>query len=237
MSDETWPDSVLPIRATFAPPRTQPASPAAPGVSPRVTRRPGTIWRGSAEFGLLDGPKWGRLTALIDRVDGSGGVIEVPAFDRPRPATWNPAAPAAPDTATIGAIGLTGEQRVEIDGLTPNVAQLGPGDRFSLAGRLYRISDSEPVVNNANGTATVNFFPPLREDVLPGDEVRLTRPVCRMRLTPGQDLSPLIEKPMRGRISIEFMEADVPSTASAFARVINLFDFITNTLMPAEIGA
>lgn len=237
MTDEVWPDGLLPVRASFTPPRTQPASPAAPGVSPRVTVRPGAIWRGSAEFGLLDATRWGKLTALVDRADGADRVIRVPAFDRPRPATWDPAAPPAPDLATVGAIGLTGERRIEIDGLAPDVAQLGPGDRLSLDGRLYRISDDAPVVNDANGTATVNIFPPLREDALIGDEVRLTRPVCRMRLSTDDPVAPVIEKPMRGRVSVSFVEADVPSTASAYARLLNLFDFITNTLMPSEIGA
>jgi hypothetical protein len=236
LSHETWPVGVLPTKASFSILRAVPMSAAPFAATPRVTRRPGEIWTGRAEFGLLNDRGWGQITALLDRLGDRAGAVDVPAWDRIRPSRWSPAAPPAPATVTLASHALRGETTLHLAGLSPGAAQLGPGDRLSAAGRLYRIASAAPLVADAAGTCTAQIAPGLREDILIGDEVRLMAPVCRMKLSSALPVEIPVIKAQRGTLTLEFIEADVPSTDNGTARLVFLLGRLTNVTMPASIG-
>lgn len=236
MADETWPDGLLPLKAAFSVLRAVPLSPSPFGATPRVTRRPGEIWTAKVEFGLLTDRNWGQLTALLDRLGDRAGIVRVPCWDRIRPARWSPAAPPAPATATVAAHAFRGETSLAVTGLSDGAAQLGPGDRFSVDGRLYRISNAAPVTADGSGTAVFNIAPGLREDILAGDMVQIMAPVVRMKVSSQLPVEIPVIKAQRGTVSIEFIEADIPAPDNGMARLLFLLDRLTNQTMPDSLG-
>lgn len=237
MTDESWPAGLYPTKASFSLLRALPQSAAPFATTPRVTRRPGEIWMAKAEFGLLTDHKWGELTALFDRIGDRQGIVRVPSWDRIRPARRSSSVPPVPETVTAGGHAFRGEEVLRLTGLAPETAQLGPGDRLSVAGRLYRIKAAAPLIASAGGDVDVPVAPALREDVLWGDEVRLIAPVARMKIASTLPAVIDVVKGQRGTVILEFIEAGIPSTDNGTARLLFMLDRLTNQTMPDNLGA
>jgi hypothetical protein len=98
---------------------------------------------------------------------------------------------------TLNAVGSVSKTTVLID--LPGYVKIEEGQRFSTPdARLYEIKD---IVQQLNGTITVNIRPPLRATYAAGTVLEFERPVCLMRLKSDQS----------GAIDLAFMRYGTPT--------------------------
>lgn len=77
------------------------------------------------------------------------------------------------------------------------------GQHFSIGERLYRVSS---VGSPAGDDYPVTIRPPLREDILLGDPVVFSLPVCRCRLASDDEMALEIDVIGIGRGKVKFVE-------------------------------
>lgn len=228
----SWPDGIGPLTGAMYPARVVAISDTATGLTtPRRTRRPGVLWKASFQF-ELSADKAGLMHGLLDRLEEDLSGVLVPSFDRARPSVamtgvGYPSTPPQPfsDTRlrfadTQGGFFVTRQLMVGVDapagvgvitlgGFDANVAALGPGDRFSIDGRLYQVRALAAPLSDAAGEALIPITPPLREPIEAGDKVMIAPPVCRMILTSAEPNAGAVRKPGRTAFHLNFIEADI----------------------------
>lgn len=119
--------------------------------------------------------------------------------------------PWSPEEITAAASGAVPVRQTEISFSYTGGAALQGGEHFSFAHptmgwRLYRITRVKAA---AGGSYTVEFRPPLREAVAPGELLNFESPRCTMRLDGEMD-APL-EMWRWARASVRFVETFQPT--------------------------
>lgn len=225
---EQWPAALEPSSVEFYPVRPVSSSRSvfAPGVQTQERLGAG-YWQARLTFPRLNAEKAGILDALLLRLGGAGRV-RLPNFRKTKPlrgfATGLTAEEARVEVPWQGGkfwrggrgwrrgtllqvrAAAVGAQSVTTLGWTPGVVVLSPGDCFEFTGgRLHQYSGAAPLVSDIDGSATVTFWPPLREAVGDGDPLILDRPSAKMMISGGAVPNPTV-KPMTSTFTLEFSE-------------------------------
>lgn len=225
---EAWPELLKPVSFGFWPENaSRSGGPALNGAEQTVASGAGR-WRAAGTFRVRNDAQVRAARAFFAKVQGRAVEIRLPAFDGRR-ANWpidaqgrvlHPGAtrrkaldgtvyedpeipPQSEIIATLNVGAAIGVSQTQI-----NMTQGSPlriGQYFGLGpDRLYIINE---IVNVAGSVTTVRFWPPIREAGTLGQEVRLTRPQCLVKLLSDENVLRELELLRFADLTLEFRES------------------------------
>lgn len=202
MTIPTWPIAILPARDfSFNPAfrNTRGAAAVAYGESQIVASDAG-LWKATLGNIRVIGPtarrKWREMQLLLE---GGLNAVLIPLNKADQPTTG---------TATVTS--NTAVRATSIALTKSGTYTLVAGHGFSIGQRFYEIKE---ITSHDASSATVKFWPPLRDAVGATAAVEVQSPVCRMRLAGDQEMDLDLMLRKRGEVTISFVEAlgDIPS--------------------------
>ena len=161
----------------------------------------GSLWMCSFVLPAQSDDSAFALQSFLDLLEGS--VSPVLIYDRKRqipralmssaPILWSGGITWSGGIAWSGSAwstlvsvsGLRGQRSATIQGFPALTSVLYKGDKFGINGYLYEVTEDAKA--NVSGIATVQFIPGLRQGVVNGDPVVLSRPTVKMYMTPDSD--------------------------------------------------
>lgn len=189
-----WPTTLEPQEMTWGMTYNNRAFTSTLSNAQQIVGFPGAYWQCSLSFDGLNARRERQLTALLGRLQGQFGTVNLPAFTRRR-------------TDDIGDVVVTTANAqattMLLRGATPSVLAFQAGDYLTVAGVLYEVTDD--ATTGADGTVLVNLNRRIRQTVPGGTPVEYRNPYAEMRLT--TDAYSLTRRPRVASGSIELREA------------------------------
>lgn len=164
----------------------------------------GESWQVSVRFFGLGRSLAQPVEAFIDSLRGPIGTCVVPY---PGYAVPLGAAQSNPSSPTVNGSGQAGNATLSVTSgplsiagwlLAGDIIQVGPSTRP----HWHRVL--EDVDTDGSGNATIEVWPRVRNDVIGGDPVSYSSPLCLFRLS--QDVGTEIERPTRHSVELTFDE-------------------------------
>lgn len=160
----------------------------------QVVGYPGAYWQCTLTFNGLTRAKERELTAVIGRLQGMFGTVNLPAFTRRR-------------TDNIGAaVVVTGNAQattMTIGGVTASKQVFSVGDYISVNGEMFEVVDK--AASNAQGQVVVSLNKRIRRALAAGAVVEYRNPYSEMRRT--DDSNSLTIQPMVANGTLQLREA------------------------------
>ena len=215
-----WPVHALrPQNVSFDPAPRSLAGPASVSGATQVVSSDAGIWK--ATFGnviIRNRQHVLAFRALGVLLEGRLNPVLVPRCGdyQPKPATgWSEGVPHSDGTpfsdgalyqgTAIDVVAATGApaRAVSLDVTIGNAGLIEPGQDFSIGERMYRVKRAD---YTSPTTATLKFWPVLREAVPAGAVLNFDSPVCRMRLADDGQMDLELQLRRFGQPSVQFVE-------------------------------
>ncbi len=213
---ESWPEDLYPQRATWGIVHNSRAFTSTLSNAQQIVGYPGAYWRCSLQFSNMSRDKERKLTALIGRLRGMAGTVNVPAETRMRNDDLGApvVAQASANTYAITVDGLGGHPleyppgpSLDLDFGQQAYAVMQrlafhAGDYITISGQLYEVVE-DVVMTGATAVVPVNRR--IRSTIAPGTPIEYRNPYCEMRLS--SDAFSVDLQPVVGHSSIDLREA------------------------------
>jgi hypothetical protein len=160
----------------------------------QIVGYPGAYWLCTLSFDDLFDEDEREVTALLGRLQGMYGTVNIPAFTRAR--TDNIGAPVIV-TANAQATNMT------IGGVTPSKKVFSYGDYITISGEMFEVV--EDAVSTAQGRVQLFLNKRIRRAIQAGTAVEYKNPYSEMRRT--DDTNQLTVQPVVANGSFQFREA------------------------------
>lgn len=189
----SWPADLYPSQMTWGCVYNSRAFTSSLSNAQQIVSYPGAYWRCSMRFNQMDQARERRLTAMLGRLQGMAGTINVPADTRMR--TDNIGSPAVSSAATNSfAIGMTG--------ITVAGRAFSAGDYITISGQMFEVVEDATA---SGGSALVRVNKRVRSTIAPGTPIEYRNPYCEMRL--ANDSFSVDMEQMSAGSAIELREA------------------------------
>ncbi|KJH75629.1 hypothetical protein IMW75_13655 [Pseudomonas gregormendelii] len=189
-----WPASLWPSQMTWGMVYNNRAFTSTLSNAQQIMGYPGAYWLCTLNFDDLFDEDERELTALLGRLHGMFGTVNIPAFTRIR--TDNIGAPVIV-TGNAQATNLT------IGGVTPSKKVFAYGDYITIAGEMFEVV--EDAVSTAQGRVQVFLNKRIRRSLPAGAVVEYKNPYSEMRRV--DDTNQLTVQPVVANGSFQFREA------------------------------
>ncbi|MCG6540163.1 hypothetical protein MCB86_08750 [Pseudomonas sp. KSR10] len=168
---ENWPSELYPSQMTWGCVYNSRAFTSSLSNAQQIVSYPGAYWRCSMRFNSMSQERERRLTAMLGRLQGMAGTINVPTDTRTR--ADDIGTPAVSSAATNAfAIGMTG--------ISVNGRAFSAGDYITIGGQLFEVVEDAIA---SGGSALVRVNKRIRSTIAPGTPVEYKNPYCEMRLS------------------------------------------------------
>lgn len=167
-----WPASLCPNEMTWGMVYNNRGFTSTLSNAQQVVGYPGAYWQCTLIFSAMDRKKERELTALLGRLQGMFGTVNLPAFTRRRKDSIGAAVVV---TGNAQALVLT------IGGVTASARVFAMGDYISVAGELFEVVDD--AASNAQGQVQVSLNKRIRKTLPAGAPVEYQNPYAEMRRT------------------------------------------------------
>lgn len=154
--------------------------------------KPGSRWRATLQFGMLNLQQGRDLQAFLVAMDGKSNRVNLINHDRPGTGA-NAAVNGASQVGTSLIINGGGAGRV-----------YSAGDYFTVNGELKMVTQT--VTADGLGAATLQFGPMLRVSPASTAPIVFSNPTCQMMLDQSEFTMPRISGPRYGGITVPFIE-------------------------------
>ncbi|MFK9079598.1 hypothetical protein [Pseudomonas sp. WJP1] len=189
-----WPAALWPSQMTWGMVYNNRAFTSTLSNAQQIMGYPGAYWLCTLSFdGLFDEDER-EVTALLGRLQGMFGTVNIPAFTRTR--SDNIGAPVVV-TANAQATNMI------LGGVTPNQKVFSFGDYISIAGEMFEVVDD--AASNVQGRVQVFLNKRIRRAITPGAAVEYRNPYSEMRRV--DDTNQLTVQPVVANGSFQFREA------------------------------
>lgn len=189
-----WPSSLCPNEMTWGMVYNNRAFTSTLSNAQQVVGYPGAYWQCTLTFNGMTRDKERRLSALMGKLQGMLGTVNMPAFTRRR-------------VDSIGtAVVVTGNAQssvMTIGGVTPSVRVFSFGDYISVNGEMFEVV--EDAVATSQGQVLVNLNKRIRKALTAGAPVEYRNPFSEMRRT--EDTNSFTIQPMVASGTIQLREA------------------------------
>lgn len=189
-----WPASLCPNEMTWGMVYNNRAFTSTLSNAQQVVGYPGAYWQCTLTFNGMTRDKERRLSALMGKLQGMLGTVNLPAFARRR-------------VDSIGsAVVVTGNAQatvMTIGAVTPSTRVFSLGDYISVNGELFEVVDD--AVSNAQGQVVVSLNKRIRKALTVGSLVEYRNPYSEMRRT--DDTNSFTIQPMVASGTIQLREA------------------------------
>lgn len=189
-----WPASLCPNEMTWGMVYNNRGFTSTLSDAQQVVGYPGAYWQCTLTFSGMDRAKERQLSALIGRLQGMFGTVNLPAFTRRR-------------TDSIGAaVVVTGNAQalvMTIGGVKASAKVFSMGDYISVAGELFEVVDD--AASNAQGQVQVSLNKRIRKTLAAGAVVEYQNPYAEMRRS--DDSAQLTIQPMVANGTLQLREA------------------------------
>lgn len=189
-----WPASLCPSEMTWGMVYNNRGFTSTLSNSQQVVGYPGAYWQCTLTFNNLTRARERELTALIGRLQGMFGTVNLPAFTRRRLD-----AIGAPVVVTGNAQALV----MTIGGVTASKKVFSIGDYISVAGEMFEVVDD--ATSSAQGQVVVNLNKRIRKALPPGAAVEYKNPIAQMRRT--DDSNSMTIQPIVANGTLQLREA------------------------------
>jgi len=133
--------------------------------SSQTVRFPGSRWKCSVEYAVLEEAQARKIEAVIAALDGEYGRVKIRDWGRDGKAPAG--SPVVSDADQTG-VALTTK------GWTANTLVMRAGDYFTVNSELKKVTAD--VTSNASGAATIPFSPMLRSSPAPNSPLEVQNP-------------------------------------------------------------
>src|SRR5690554_6524501 len=191
---ETWPLSLCPQSMDWGLVNNDRSHTSPLSYSQQVIEMPGAYWRCVLRFDVLTRDRERELTALLGRMRGRAGMVDVPAWTRRR--SDNIGAPVVVSAPVYA-------YQISVSGLTASTAVFRAGDYITISGEMFEVVEN--VNSNASGAAVIPVNKRVRATIPPGSPIEYRLPYCRMRRV--QSNYSVGIRPIISGTSIELREA------------------------------
>lgn len=189
-----WPASLCPNEMTWGMVYNNRGFTSTLSNAQQVVGYPGAYWQCTLTFNNMTRARERELTALIGRLQGMFGTVNVPAFTRRRSDSIG-----SPVVVTGNAQALV----LTIGGVTPSAQVFSMGDYISVAGEMFEVVDS--ATSNAQGQVVVNLNKRIRKTLVAGTAIEYRNPYSEMRRT--DDSNSLTIQPVIANGTLQLREA------------------------------
>lgn len=189
-----WPASLCPSEMTWGMVYNNRAFTSTLSNAQQIVGYPGAYWQCTLSFSGLDRETERQVTALLGRLQGMYGTLNLPAFTRRR--KDNIGSPVVV-TGNAQATNMT------LAGVTPNAKAFSIGDYITVAGEMFEVV--EDAISNAQGGVQVFLNKRIRRAVVAGSAVEYRNPYSEVRR--ADDTHELSIKPVTASGSFKFREA------------------------------
>lgn len=189
-----WPASLCPNEMTWGMVYNNRGFTSTLSNAQQVVGYPGAYWQCTLTFNNMTRARERELTALIGRLQGMFGTVNVPAFTRRRSDSIG-----SPVVATGNAQALV----LTIGGVTPSAQVFSMGDYISVSGEMFEVVDS--ATSNAQGQVVVNLNKRIRKTLVAGTAIEYRNPYSEMRRT--DDSNSLTIQPVIANGTLQLREA------------------------------
>ncbi|WP_282352847.1 hypothetical protein [Pseudomonas sp. PS01303] len=167
-----WPASLCPNEMTWGMVYNNRSFTSSLSNAQQIVGYPGAYWQCTLTFNSMNRAKERQLSAVIGRLQGMLGTVNIPAFTRRR-------------TDSIGVpVVITGNAQatvMTIGGVTASRKVFSYGDYISINGEMFEIVDDAS--SNAQGRVQVTLNKRIRKALLAGAAVEYRNPFAEMRRT------------------------------------------------------
>jgi len=189
-----WPASVWPSQMTWGMVYNNRAFTSTLSNAQQILGYPGAYWSCTLSFDDMFDDDEREITALLGKLQGMYGTVNVPAFTRTR--SDDIGLPVVV-TANAQATNMT------LGGVTPSQKVFSFGDYISIAGEMFEVvSDA---VSSAQGRVQVFLNKRIRRAIAAGAAVEYQNPYSEMRR--ADDTNQLTIQPVVANGSFQFREA------------------------------
>ncbi|PPA01564.1 hypothetical protein C4E44_23990 [Pseudomonas sp. MWU12-2312b] len=189
-----WPASLWPSQMTWGMVYNNRTFTSTLSNAQQIVGYPGAYWLCTLSFDDLFDEDEREVTALLGRLQGMYGTVNIPAFTRTR--TDNIGAPVIV-TANAQATNMT------IGGVTPSKKVFSYGDYITISGEMFEVV--EDAVSTAQGRVQLFLNKRIRRAIQAGTAVEYKNPYSEMRRT--DDTNQLTVQPVVANGSFQFREA------------------------------
>jgi len=189
-----WPASLCPSEMTWGMVYNNRAFTSTLSNAQQIVGYPGAYWQCTVSFNGLDRETERQVTALLGRLQGMYGTVNLPAFTRRR--RDNIGSPVVV-TGNAQATNMT------LTGVTPNAKVFSVGDYITIAGEMFEVV--EDASSNPQGQVQVFLNKRIRKALIAGSAVEYRNPYAEVRRT--DDTHELSVKPVTASGSFKFREA------------------------------
>ena len=191
---ETWPLSLCPQSMDWGLVSNDRAHTSPLSNSQQIIEMPGAYWRCVLRFDALTRKREREITALLGRMRGRAGTVDVPTWTRRRTDDiGTPVVVSAPVYSF----------QLSASGMSPSARVFAAGDYITIAGEMFEVV--EDVDSSPTGTAVIPVNKRVRATIAPGSAIEYRLPYCRMRRV--QSNYSLGIQPIVSGTSIELREA------------------------------
>lgn len=169
---ETWPVSLTPNSMDWGLVSNDRIHTSPLSNSQQIVEMPGSFWRCTMRFNYLSRHQEREMTALLGRMRGRAGTVDVPAWTRVRDDNiGNPVVV----NATVYSYQITA------GGMSASSQVFTAGDYITINGEMFEVI--EDVSSGSNGQAVIPVNKRIRATIAPGATIEYREPYCRMRRT------------------------------------------------------
>lgn len=190
----TWPAALCPNEMTWGMVYNNRGFTSTLSNAQQIVGYPGAYWQCTLTFNNMTRAKERQLSALIGRLQGMFGTVNIPAFTRRR-------------TVSIGAAvvvaGNAQSTLMTIGGVTPSARAFSLGDYISVNGEMFEVIDDAN--SNAQGQVQVSLNKRIRKTLAVGAAVEYLNPYSEMRRT--DDSNSLSIQPLFANGTLQLREA------------------------------
>lgn len=190
----TWPATLCPNEMTWGMVYNNRGFTSTLSNAQQVVGYPGAYWQCTLTFNGLTRAKERELTALIGRLQGMYGTVNLPAFTRRR---------ADNIGAAVVVTGNAQAATLTIGGVTASKQVFNLGDYISINGEMFEVVDN--ATSNAQGQVVVSLNKRIRRALAAGASVEYRNPYAEMRRT--DDSNSLTIQPMVANGTLQLREA------------------------------
>ena len=166
-----WPDSLEPQSMEWGLVSNDRLHTSPLSNSQQVVEMPGSFWQCTLRYNVLSREMERELTAILGRLRGRVGTIDIPAWTR------------FYDRPSVGSITVTSgnvnSYQIGVNGINAGASAFDAGDYITIEGQLFEVV--EPVTATGTGAATIQVNKRLRANMVPGTAVEYLEPYCTMR--------------------------------------------------------
>ncbi|MFC6335484.1 hypothetical protein GIR22_08620 [Pseudomonas sp. CCM 7891] len=189
-----WPESLEPTETAWGMTYNNRAFTSTLSNAQQIVGYPGSYWTCSQTFGVLFAEDERQLTALLGRLQGMFGTVNIPALTRIREDDVGQA---------VVVSGIAQATAMIIGGVSPSAKVFSLGDYITVKGEMFEVV--QDAVSSAQGQVTVSLNKRIRRTLAAGIAIEYRNPYSEMRRV--DDVHQVAIQPVVSNCTLQFREA------------------------------